>query len=233
MSKRKPRVLVVDDEPRYVWAIKMNLEARGYEVVVAQDGETAIGRAVNDDPDVIMLDVRMPGMNGYEVCRQIREFSTVPIIMLTALAEEVDKVKGLDAGADDYVTKPFGAEELMARVRAAVRRREQTERPNGAAVFHAGDLQVDLVRQRVFVRDTEIALTPVEFRLLQELVKQPERVLVPEYLLEKVWGAGYEGEQRLLRQAIHRLRQKIESDPGQPRYIHTLRGIGYTLSDTV
>lgn len=233
MSKRKPRVLVVDDEPRYVWAIKMNLEARGYEVVVSQDGETAIGRAVNDDPDVIMLDVRMPGMNGYEVCRQIREFSTVPIIMLTALAEEVDKVKGLDAGADDYVTKPFGAEELMARVRAAVRRREQSERPDALPVFQTGDLQVDLVRQRVFVRDTEIALTPVEFRLLQELVKQPERVLVPEYLLEKVWGAGYEGEQRLLRQAIHRLRQKIESDPGQPRYIHTLRGIGYTLSDTV
>ncbi len=231
MNKRKPRVLVVDDEPRYVWAIKMNLEARGYEVVVAQDGETAIGRAVNDDPDVIMLDVRMPGMNGYEVCRQIREFSTVPVIMLTALAEEVDKVKGLDAGADDYVTKPFGAEELLARVRAAVRRREQSERPHGTAVFRTGALQVDLVRQRVFVRDTEINLTPVEFRLLQELVKQPGRVLVPEYLLEKVWGAGYEGEQRLLRQAIHRLRQKIESDPGQPRYIHTLRGIGYTLSD--
>ncbi|HNT73639.1 MAG TPA: response regulator transcription factor [Anaerolineae bacterium] len=231
MNKRKPRVLVVDDEPRYVWAIRMNLEARGYEVVVAQDGEAAIGHAVTADPDVIMLDVRMPGMNGYEVCKQIREFSAVPIIMLTALAEEVDKVKGLDAGADDYVTKPFGAEELLARVRAAVRRRERVERAAAPPVLRTGELEVDLIRQRVFVRDAEVTLTPVEFRLLQELAKQSGRVLVPEYLLEKVWGVGYEGEQRLLRQAVHRLRQKIEGDPGHPRYIHTLRGIGYTLSD--
>jgi DNA-binding response OmpR family regulator len=230
MNKDKARILVVDDEPRYVRAIQVNLQASGYEVLAARDGQTAIDLAASEAPDLILLDIRMPGLDGYEVCRRIREFSAMPIIMLTALAEDADKVKGLDTGADDYVTKPFSADELLARVRAALRRVELSERQEPHPTFQAGDLLVDFARQRVFVRGQEVNLTPTEYRLLYELVKQAGRVLVPEYLLEKVWGIGYEGENRLLWQAIHRLRRKIEPDPQNPQYIQTRPGIGYVFA---
>jgi DNA-binding response OmpR family regulator len=230
MNKDKARILVVDDEPRYVRAIQVNLQASGYEVLAARDGQTAIDLAASEAPDLILLDIRMPGLDGYEVCRRIREFSAVPIIMLTALAEDADKVKGLDTGADDYVTKPFSADELLARVRAALRRVELSERQEPHPTFQAGDLLVDFARQRVFVHGQEVNLTPTEYRLLYELVKQAGRVLVPEYLLEKVWGIGYEGENRLLWQAIHRLRRKIEPDPQNPQYIQTRPGIGYVFA---
>jgi DNA-binding response OmpR family regulator len=227
---KKIRILVVDDEPRYIWAIQVNLEARGYEVLVAQDGQTGIEIAASEEPDLVLLDIRMPDMDGYEVCQRIREFSAVPIIMLTALAENADKVKGLDTGADDYVTKPFSAEELLARIRATLRRVELSESQESHPTFQTGDLLVDFAQQRVFVCDQEVNLTPTEYRLLYELVKQARRVLVPEYLLERVWGMGYEGENRLLRQAVHRLRQKIECDPQNPQYIQTRRGIGYVFA---
>ena len=230
MDKGKTRILVVDDEPRYVWAVKVNLEARGYEVLVARDGQTAIELAASEEPDLIVLDIRMPSLDGYEACQRIREFSAVPIIMLTALAEDADKVKGLDIGADDYVTKPFSAAELLARVRATLRRVELSERKDPSPVFEAGDLRVYLAQQRVFVYGQEVDLTPTEYRLLCELVKQAGRVLVPEHLLEKVWGMGYEGENRLLRQAVHRLRRKIETDPRNPQYIQTRSGIGYVFT---
>ena len=229
MTKGKVRILVVDDEPRYVRAIRVNLEASGYEVLVARDGQTAIELAINEEPDLIILDIRMPGLDGYEVCRRIREFLATPIIMLTALAGDADKVKGLDVGADDYVTKPFSAGELLARVRAVLRRVELSERKNASPTFQAGDLLVDFARQRVFARGREVNLTPTEYSLLCELVKQPERVLVPEYLLEKVWGVGYEGENHLLWQAVHRLRRKIERDPRDPQYIRTRPGLGYVF----
>ena len=226
MNKGKVHILVVDDEPRYIRAIQVNLETSGYEVLAARDGQTAIELAVSEQPDLILLDIRMPGLDGYEVCRRIREFSAVPIIMLTALAEDTDKVKGLDIGADDYVTKPFSADELLARVRAALRRVELSERQDPHPTFQAGDLLIDFARQQVFARGQEVNLTPTEYRLLCELVKQAGRVLVPEYLLEKVWGMGYEGENRLLWQAVHRLRRKIEHDPRNPQYIQTRPGIG-------
>ena len=229
MNKGKTCVLVADDEPRYVRAIQVNLEASGYKVLAAQDGQMAMELAVNEEPDLIILDIRMPGLDGYEVCQRIREFSTVPIIMLTALAEDADKVKGLDVGADDYVTKPFSAEELLARVRSVLRRVELSEREEPHPTFQAGDLLVDFARQRVFVCGQEVELTATEYRLLCELVKQPGRVLVPEYLLEKVWGLGYEGENHLLWQAVHRLRRKIEHDPQGPRYIQTRPGLGYAF----
>ncbi|MCP4518262.1 MAG: response regulator transcription factor, partial [Delftia sp.] len=216
-------------EPRYVRAIQVNLEASGYEVITARDGETAIALAANKEPDLVVLDVRMPGLNGYEACRRIREFSTAPVIMLTALAAQADKVEGLDAGADDYVTKPFGADELLARVRAALRRVKRSERPRSRPTFQAGGLLVDFAQQRVCVHDQEVDLTPTEYRLLCELVREAGRVLVPAHLLEKVWGMGYEGENRLLWQAIHRLRRKIERDPQDPQYIQTRPGIGYVL----
>jgi DNA-binding response OmpR family regulator len=230
MNKGKVCILVVDDEPRYIRAIQINLETSGYEVITARDGQTAIELAASEEPDLILLDIRMVGLDGYEVCRRIREFSAVPIIMLTALAEDADKVAGLDVGADDYVTKPFSADELLARVRAVLRRVELSERQDPSSTFQAGDLLVDLAQQRVFVRSQEVNLTPTEYRLLCELVRQAGRVLVPEYLLEKVWGMGYEGENRLLWQAVHRLRRKIERDPRNPQHIQTRPGIGYVFA---
>jgi len=230
MIKSRIRVLVVDDEPRYVRAIKVNLEASGYSVITASEGETAVKLAANQAPDLVLLDVRMPGWDGYEVCRRIREFSSVPIIMLTALAEAADKVKGLDVGADDYVTKPFSADELMARVRAALRRVDLDRRPETRANFESGDLLLDFEQQRVFVRGEEVKLTATEYRLLFELVQGAGRVLVPSYLLENVWGIGYVGENRLLWQAVHRLRRKIERDPQQPDLIQTRPGIGYIFA---
>jgi DNA-binding response OmpR family regulator len=230
MNKGKVCILVVDDEPRYIRAIQINLEASGYEVITTRDGQTAIELAASEEPDLILLDIRMVGLDGYEVCRRIREFSAVPIIMLTALAEDADKVAGLDVGADDYVTKPFSADELLARVRAVLRRVELSERQDPSSTFQAGDLLVDLAQQRVFVHSQEVNLTPTEYRLLCELVRQAGRVLVPEYLLEKVWGMGYEGENRLLWQAVHRLRRKIERDPRNPQHIQTRPGIGYVFA---
>jgi len=229
MNKGKTRILVVDDEPRYVRAVQVNLEASGYEVLTARDGPAAIELAASEEPDLILLDIRMPGLDGCEACQRIREFSSVPVIMLTALAEDADKVKELDVGADDYVTKPFSADELLARVRAVLRRVELSERKDPHSTFQAGDLVVDFARRRVFACGREVNLTPTEYGLLCELVKQPGRVLVPEYLLEKVWGLGYEGETRLLWQAVHRLRRKIESDPQDPQYIQTRPGIGYVF----
>jgi DNA-binding response OmpR family regulator len=230
MHKGKARILVVDDEPRYVWTIKVNLEARGYEVIEAQDGGMALDLAASEEPDLVILDIKMSGLNGHEVCRRLREFSTVPVIMLTALAEDADKVKGLDLGADDYVTKPFSANELLARVRAALRRVEFSEQQRPNPIFEAGDLQVDFARQRVCVADQKVRLTRTEYRLLCEMVKHAGRILVPDYLLEKVWGIGHEGKNRMLRQAVHRLRHKIERDPKNPQYIQTQPGSGYIFS---
>ncbi len=229
MSKGKTRILVVDDEPRYIRAIQVNLLASGYEVLTARTGQQAIELVASENLDLVLLDIRMPGLSGYEICQRIREFSVVPIIMLTALTDNADKVRGLDAGADDYITKPFSAEELLARVRAALRRVELLERPEPQPTFQAGELMVDLAQQRVFVRGQEISLTPTEYRLLCELVKHAGRVLVPEYLLEKVWGMGYEGDIKLLWQAVHRLRRKLERDSQNPQYIQTRPGTGYVF----
>jgi two-component system KDP operon response regulator KdpE len=227
---RKARVLVVDDEARYLRAIQINLEASGYEVLTAQNGQQALDITANQEPNLVLLDIRLPDLDGFEVCRRLRQFSTAPIIMLTALAADADKVKGLDSGADDYVTKPFSADELMARVRAALRRAEISGPPAETASFQAYELTVDLIQRRVFVRNQEVKLTATEYRLLCELIKYPGRVLVPEYLLENVWGVGYEGEAHLVWQAIHRLRQKIEPMPHQPQYIHTRPGLGYVFT---
>lgn len=229
MKKAKFTILVVDDEPHYLWTIRLNLEARGYVVLEARDGEGALDIVVTECPDLVLLDVRMPGMSGFDVCKNIRKFSTVPIIMLTAMAEDKDKVRGLDTGADDYITKPFSSDELLARVRAVLRRVELSEQDEPRPVFQAGDLEVDFVKQQVFLAGDPVHLTPIEYRLLSELVRYPGRVLVPEYLLEKVWGVGHEGENRLLRQAIHRLRRKIEPDESAPQFIHNRPALGYVF----
>jgi two-component system KDP operon response regulator KdpE len=230
MKKGKPEVLVVDDEPRYVWAIRINLEARGYSVLTADTGLGAIKMAASRSPDLILLDIRLPDLDGFEACRRIRQFSSVPVIMLTALAQEADKVKGLDAGADDYLTKPFGVEELLARVRAGLRRASYAGGQPTDPVFVSGTLRVDMAQQRVSVGDREVHLTATEYRLLCELVRHAGKILVPAHLLERVWGMGYESEFSLLRQAIHRLRRKIEPDPDHPQFIHTRHNLGYLFS---
>jgi len=224
---KKVRILVAEDEPRYIWAIQTNLEARGYEVLTASDGQQAVQLAADAQPDLVLLDIKMPILNGYEACRRIREFSTVPIIMITAMAEETNKVLGLDLGADDYVTKPFSVPELLARVRAALRRIEFAEGLPSDTSYVAGELRVNFGQQRVFVRGQEIELTRTEYRLLCELVKQPGRILMSSYLTERVWGPEYDEGDKLIRQAIHRLRRKIEADPRRPEYIRTRPGLGY------
>ena len=230
MSQQKIRILVVDDEPKYSHIIRINLEARGYQVYLANNGLMAIDVAALEDPDLIILDVRMPKMDGFEACRRIREFSLVPIIMLTAMAEDVDKIKGLDLGADDYITKPFSIEELLARIRSALRRIEFAEQTTVSPLFEAGELTFDMVQHRVYVSGQEVQLTSMEMRLLQELIKQVNRVVTSDYLLSTVWGAGYKGEERILRQAVYRLRKKIEQDPKNPQYIQTKSGMGYIFA---
>ena len=220
-------VLVVDDERRYRDLLEMNLSRRGYRVLQAADGLSALNQVELEAPDLVMLDLMLPDMDGYEVCRRIREYSNVPIIMLTAKAEPTQKVQGLAIGADDYVTKPFSAEELLARVDAVLRRAEAGRPETAAADF--GDLHIDYAQHRATVAGREIDLTPGEYRLLERLALNAGRVVVQDELLRRVWGQGFEGETALLQTAIRRLRSKIEDDPAAPRHVRTKRGVGYWL----
>jgi DNA-binding response OmpR family regulator len=224
----QPPILVVDDEARYVQLITVNLRASGYRVVSASDGATALARAEHEEPLLMLLDVMLPDMDGYEVCRRVREFSTVPIIMLTAKAEVSHKVTGLAAGADDYVTKPFSVEELLARVQAVLRR-QSGERRQVPRTFEAGGLTIDFGARRVSLLGKDVQLSPLEFRLLERLVTHADRVLVANELLQTVWGPSYGDADEALRTAIARLRRKIEPDPDRPRYLITVRGVGYTF----
>ncbi len=225
------KVLVVDDEASIVNIISYNLKKEGYEVITAEDGEAGLELAMNENPDLILLDIMMPKMDGYEVCRKIREKSNVPIIMLTARADEVDKVIGLEMGADDYVTKPFGNRELIARVKAHLRRSTAKESPTEKGnVQTFGDLTIDFDRYEVTKRGEVINLTMREFELLTFLATQKSQIFNRETLLEKVWGYEYFGDVRAVDVTIRRLREKIEDDPGKPRYVITKRGIGYYFS---
>lgn len=229
MRKGKTFILVADDMVRYVTSIKIILEANGYEILTASDGEMAVALAATEALDLVLMDIRMPKMDGLQACIRIREFSTVPIIMFTALGEEKDIVAGLEAGADDYITKPFGADELLARVKATLRRARIPTPSNPEVVITIGDLTIDLAGYRVSLKGKDIDLTSTEFRLLAELAKETGRVLTTDDLLERIWGRGYEGEEHLVWKVIHRLRQKVEEYPKNPAYIHTKPGIGYLL----
>lgn len=226
---KKARILIVEDEPKYRLAIQFNLQASGYETLMAENGESGVAIAAAENPNLILLDVRMPGQDGFVTCQQIRQFSNAPIIMLTAASAEADKVRGLDCGADDYVTKPFSANELTSRVRAALRRAGVVQMIESQAIFQAGELKIDFAAQRVFFGEKEITLTLTEYRLLCTLAHYMGRVLVPGFLLAEVWGPGYEKETQLVWQAVHRLRQKIEPNPKNPQYIHSRPGVGYIL----
>jgi len=222
---KKVKVLVVDDEPKIRMFIRANLEARGYEVYLAQDGIEAVEIAGRVNPDVIVLDVNMPRMDGIEACRRIREWADMPIIILSVRENEKDKVRALDEGADDYVTKPFGIEELLARIRAVLRR--SAGAVPAAPVFIAGDLEVDFSRRLVKRRGQTVRLTGTEYELLAYLVSHHGKVLTHRELLRKVWGPEYGEESEYLRVFIRQLRSKIEDDPSNPKFIVTEPRIGY------
>ena len=224
------KILVVDDEASIVTMLAYNLKKEVYYVVTAEDGEVALEKFESEKPDLLLLDIMMPKMDGYEVCRKIREKSNVPIIMLTARADEVDKVVGLEMGADDYVTKPFGNRELIARVKANLRRSDiapvtNNEKDGNNQVY--GDLNIDFDRYEVTKRGEVINLTLREFELLTFLATQTPTIFTRENLLEKVWGYEYFGDVRAVDVTIRRLREKIEDDPSKPKYIVTKRGVGY------
>ncbi len=219
------RVLVVDDEPQILRALATNLRARGHEVDLAPDGETALRLAADHRPDVVLLDLGLPGMDGIEVVHGLRGWSEVPIIVLTARSEEADKVEALDAGADDYVTKPFGMNELLARMRAALRRTNPSE-PE-VAVIEAGTLRFDLTDKRCWRDGEEVHLTPTEWGLVEHLVRHHDRLVTQRQLLQAVWGPAYGTEANYLRVHMANLRRKVEPDPSRPRYFLTEPGMGY------
>ena len=222
------RVLVVDDEKLIVKGIRFSLEQEGMEVDCAHDGEEAYNMAKAKEYDMILLDVMLPKMNGFEVCQAIREFSDMPIIMLTAKGDDMDKILGLEYGADDYITKPFNILEVKARIKAIMRRTTGgTKKESTSSVIEKGDLKLDCDSRRLFILGKEINLTGREFELLELLVKNENKVYSREKLLETVWGKDYPGDVRTVDVHVRRLREKIENNPSEPKYVHTKWGVGY------
>lgn len=222
-------ILVVDDEKPIADILKYNLEKEGFRVEVALDGEGAVAAAERCRPDLVILDIMLPGLDGFAVCRKIRASSMVPILMLTAKGDEVDKVLGLELGADDYVTKPFSTRELLARVKALLRRSQAAAGASAQTgqVIRAGDLAIDLVTYEVTKRGQPVPLTFREFELLKEMALHPGQVFSRESLLERVWGYDYPGDIRTVDVTVRRLREKVEDDPGEPQFVQTRRGVGY------
>jgi len=220
-----PSILAVDDEPQLLEALSSILEPRGYRLRTAPNGPMALDAITAERPDVVLLDLAMAGMNGVEVCRRLRSFSRVPILVLSALTDEHQKVLALDAGADDYITKPFGVEELLARVRAALRR-AQAQRDD-ETVIRVGGIQLDQIARSVLVDDVEVHLTPTQYELLRIFVNNPDRVLTQRTLLVMTLGPAYEDAVDNLRTFVNQLRRKIERDPGRPQRIVTEPGLGY------
>ncbi|MBE3557663.1 MAG: response regulator transcription factor [Ktedonobacteraceae bacterium] len=223
-------VLVVDDEPSIQDFIKRNLELRSFKVSIASTGLEALALFDQAKFALVILDIMLPRMDGLEVCRRIRQQSTVPIIMLTALGEESDKIAALDQGADDYLTKPFGVGELLARVRAVLRRSHWAEASPSAGVRRFGDIEIDFEQRLVWRDHTLVKLSPTEFALLQELAMHPGKILTHESLLRRVWGSEYRSEVEYVRIYIGRLRRKLEADPARPVHILTEPGIGYYMA---
>jgi DNA-binding response OmpR family regulator len=223
------RVLIVDDDPAIRKFIRANLEARDYEVLLAPDGEAALTLLEKEKPDLIILDIMMPNIDGFEVCRRVREWSQVPIIMLSARDGEMDKVKCLDCGADDYLTKPFSLKELLSRIAAVLRRSKSDNSESIQSKFQYGDLEVDFSRNTVSVKGVNINLTACEFKILNYLAQNAGRIITPNQILQKVWGEEYFGDLRILQVNICRLRRKLNDDAKNPVYIQTKPGIGYTI----
>src|SRR5713226_1730445 len=225
------RVLVADDEPDLLYAIKLYLEDEGFTVFTAVNGYEALDLVKERLPDVVVLDVMMPDLDGFETLKLLRETATVPVIMLTAKGEEADKVRGLGLGADDYVTKPFSQRELLSRIQAVLRRAETPAFVPRTKIVVDDDLTIDFSRNEVWLKGQKVQLTPTEYRLLYHLVSNPGRILSHESLLAKVWGHEYRDEDHYVRLYVTYLRQKIEPDPAHPKYILTERGLGYRFVD--
>ena len=223
------RILVVDDEVRYVRLMEANLYSEGYEIYKAYNGQDAVDMVNKCRPDLVLLDVMMPGISGFEACQRIREFSSVPIIMVTAKGEEQDRVKGLDVGADDYILKPYSATELLARVRAVLRRSELSRGIFHQTVFIHGELRIDFDRAEVFQGENMVYLSATEYRLLLQFVQNVGKVLSSDELLENVWGLEYRDDKEILWVSISRLRQKLEINHKKPVHIITRPGLGYFM----
>ena len=226
----KTQILVVDDDPAILRLLCTNLKARGYTVSTAINGEEALVGVESDFVDLIILDIMMPKMDGVEVCRRVREWSAVPIIVLSARGDEKDKVKCLELGADDYLTKPFGIAELMARVKTALRHSNGSKAAPAQSNFVSGDLEINFAMRRVTVGGQEVTLTPTEYSLLQHLAVNADKVLTHNMILQSVWGSEYSSEKEYLRVFMGRLRKKIEPDPKNPKYLMTIPGVGYHLA---
>ena len=226
----KHKILIVDDNKKTVDLIRLYLEKDGYQVLTAYDGRKALDLARQKRPSLIVLDLMLPKIDGLDVCRIIQAESKIPIIMLTARSTEDDKLLGLDLGADDYITKPFSPRELMARVRAVLRRMAQLEQKE-TPELRIGDLVIDIVRHEVHARGKQVPLTPKEFQLLKTLAQQPGRAFSRLELLERVFGFDYEGLERTVDVHVMNLRKKIEPDPGRPTYVHTVYGVGYKFNE--
>jgi len=232
MTAKKVRIVTADDDPQLLRLITRNLEFEDYEVITASDGALALAEIERAIPDLVLLDVMMPKMDGFTVCQRVREFSSVPIIIVTARGQDQDKVKGLDLGADDYLTEPFSVDELLARVRAVLRRAQFLANDSGAGrstTTTIGELVLDYAQHLVTLAGTELTLTPTEYRLLTYLAQNVGRVITQDLLLEHVWGEDYLGESHMLQVNVNRLRRKLEADPTHPRYLKTKVGIGYML----
>lgn len=223
------RILVVDDEPLYVRLVKINLLTEGYEVTTASNGEEALEAIFADPPDLVLLDVMMPKLDGITTCERIRQFSNLPVIMLTARGEEENRVAGLNVGADDYVVKPFAATELLARVRAVLRRSQTGKNPLQERFFTHGNLKIDFARVEVFKDDKPVFLSATEYRLLIQFAHHVGQVLTAEELLVSIWGPQYKDDKEILWVSIARLRQKLETDPHSPMHIVTRSGLGYLM----
>ena len=226
---RKATILVVDDEPHVLKLVRANLESSGYKVLTAADGAEAVTMVEQELPDLVILDLMLPKMDGYAVCRRIREFSTVPVIMLTARSAQVDLVHGFEVGADDYLTKPFSVTELLMRVQAVLRRSRWPEEILTRQQFRAGPIEIDFAQHRVTASDEPVKLTPTEYRLLAYLASNANRVIIHRELLRAVWGPEYGDETEYLRVYMRYLRQKLEPDPSDPCYLLTQPGAGYML----
>lgn len=235
MPAKKTTVVAADDDPQLLRLVMRNLQMDGYEVIGVSDGQQALEQIEAHMPDLVLLDLMMPKLDGFAVCQRVREFSSLPIIILTARGADQDKIRGLDLGADDYLTKPFSVDELLARVRAVLRRSQAaTHNDTGHGVQSAttvGDLSIDFGQRRVTMAGNDVDLTPVEYRVLAYLAQNAGRVITQDLLLTHVWGEEYEGESHLLQVNVNRLRRKLEPDPSHPRYLLTKTGVGYMLAN--
>jgi len=229
MSQDKGMILLIEDEPQMQRFLRIVLQGQGYCFIEAQTGQEGLVQAATRSPDIILLDLGLPDIDGLEVTRRLREWSDIPIIVLSAREQEQDKIKALDAGADDYLTKPFGAGELLARIRVAIRHKVMQQSTTGEPVFILDNLRVDMSQRQVFLNEQEVHLTPIEYKLLTVLIQNAGKVVTHNHLLKEVWGPSYTKETQYLRVYMTQLRHKLELDPARPRFLINEPGIGYRL----